>query len=92
MRITEFKTNDVVTRNEPAKSKTNEDYSYTGSRLVFRSFDENSKIISFVDERGIARKLSCAYFEWQEGWALFPEEMWQKDVKFAAALRDLWGK
>ena len=86
--IKNFKEGDIITRNEGCKYNTDNktiDSSYCGDRLILRGHDENSKIIFFEHTDGIFKgmihDLSYARDGWDEGWALYPESLWNKIKK-----------
>lgn len=90
MNIKEFKQGDLITRNEGVTYTHNGcvDSSYCGDRIIFRGYDEESKIIFFSKEDGIFKgdvlKLSYARERWDEGWAMYPETLFQKIKKAIA--------
>lgn len=79
MDITRFKEGEIITRNAPVKYSHNGimDSSYCGERLVFRGHDPESKVILF-ELRGDIHDLSYAREAWNEGWAKYPETLYQK--------------
>ena len=85
MRITEFKEGDIITRNEPVTYAHNgsKDSSYCGERLVFHGVDQQAKVIVFTGRIfDTPSELSYARDAWDEGWAYFPETLWEKAKKF----------
>lgn len=84
MNIRQFKVGDIITRNEPVTNKHNKhiDGSYTGERLMFLGYDEESKIIFLGStdswHMGEPITLSYARDNWDEGWTYFPITLWEK--------------
>jgi hypothetical protein len=87
MNIKEFKSGDIITRNEPVRYEHSgsRDSSYCGERFIFKGNDPVSKII-FIEGtdsvfNGDILDLSYARENWDEGWCYYPETLFQKIKK-----------
>lgn len=90
MNIRAFKEGDIITRCAPVVYAHNDvkDSSYCGDRIIFVGYDETSKTIVFTSNKlfqDTPLELSYAREAWDEGWAFFPETLWQKALKLLSA-------